>query len=300
VAEPAATPEHLGLRPRTVDRVVGPFPKGAHDQVDANVLLINPDERRTSDPFLFLSEDWFSTVGFDWHPHRGFETVTMVLDGELEHHDNAGGHGVLGPGDVQWVTTGRGVIHSELAHRRRPVHTLQLWLNLPAALKMVPPRYQDLRAADAPVIHDPGAVARVFSGTVRGVRGHAENYWPTTVVDVHFERGGTFVHEVPGEHTLFLYVHTGAVRLGPRDQRLEAGQAAWFFAGEPGASGITITADDQSLIVAFSAAPIREPVVAYGPFVMNTPEEINAAIRDYQRGDFGPIPPRNVAPESRP
>jgi redox-sensitive bicupin YhaK (pirin superfamily) len=286
------TPESLGLMPRALDRVVGPFPMAAHEQADAYARLISPEERRSADPFLYLSNAWFSRVGFDWHPHRGFETVTMVLDGELEHRDNAGGEGVLGAGDVQWVTTGRGVIHAELAHRRQPVHTLQLWLNLPASLKLVPPRYQDLRGADAPVIRDPGSIVRVYSGTVRGVTGHAENYWPTTVNDARFERDGTFVHEVPGDHTLFLYVHSGAVRVGPDRRSITAGHAGWFFAGESGASGIEMIADEPSHLIAYSSAPIGEPVAAYGPFVMNTPEEIHTAIRDYQRGDFGPIPAR--------
>src|SRR5262249_59110871 len=124
-----------------------------------------PGEPTLTDPFIFLSEDWFSRVGFEWHPHRGFETVTYVVDGALEHRDNAGGRGVLGAGDLQWVTAGRGVLHAELAHERRPVHTLQLWLNLPAAQKRGPPPYQDVHRTAAPGARAPRLDAPLLART---------------------------------------------------------------------------------------------------------------------------------------
>jgi redox-sensitive bicupin YhaK (pirin superfamily) len=277
-------PQSWGME-REVERVEGPFPAHTTEQVDRNILLVHFDERHSTDPFLLLSEDWFSRVGFDWHPHRGFETVTYVIDGHLEHRDNAGGHGVLGPGDLQWVTTGRGIIHAELAYDLKPVHTLQLWLNLPAAKKMVAPRYQDLRAANVPEIREPGSNIRVYSGVVRGVRGPAENYWDATVIDGRFERGGAFVHEVPAEQRLFLYVIAGAVQAGSSRTRVTAGQVAWFA---PGGTTVHIQAEEPSRIVAYAAQPIGEPVVARGPFVMNTPAEIQQALIDFRRGAFGP------------
>ncbi len=277
-------PESLRME-RRVERVDGPFPAHATEQVDRNIVLVHFDEKHFTDPFLLLSEDWFSRVGFEWHPHRGFETVTYVIDGHLEHRDNAGGHGVLGPGDLQWVTTGRGIIHAELAYDHKPVHTLQLWLNLPASKKMVEPRYQDLRAAHVPVIRENGTAVRVYSGAVRGVRGPAENYWDATVIDAHFEPGGSFVHDVPADQRLFLYVIGGAVQLGATRTRVTAGQVAWF---PPGGSTVGMQAEEASHIIAYAAKPIGEPVVARGPFVMNTAAEIQQALIDFRRGAFGP------------
>ena len=270
---------------RQVERVDGPFPAHATEQVDRNVLLVRFDEKHSTDPFLLLSEDWFSRVGFEWHPHRGFETVTYVIDGHLEHRDNAGGHGVLGPGDLQWVTTGRGIIHAELAYDHKPVHTLQLWLNLPAGKKMVEPRYQDLRASGVPEIRENGATVRVYSGNVRGVAGPAENHWDATVIDGRLEPGAAFVHEVPADQRLCVYVISGAAQLGTAQTRLTAGQVAWL---SPGGTSVTITAEEASHVIAYAAKPIGEPVVARGPFVMNTPAEIQQALIDFRRGAFGP------------
>lgn len=269
-------------------QVYGPVERRATEQVDANAVLLYYKQVPQADPFILLSEDWFSSVGFDWHPHRGFETVTYVVDGELEHIDNAGGSGVLGAGDVQWVTTGRGVFHAELAHHRKTVHTLQLWLNLPKRLKMVEPRYQDIRGSDAPVIDGDRAVARVYSGSVRGVRGPAQNHWPTTVIDVRFQSGGTFVHDVPQDHTLGIYVISGEVSL--QGTRARAGQMAWSFANERTRPEIDLHANVSSHVIAYSANPIGEPFVQYGPFVMSTEGEIRQAFADLQTGAFGPVP----------
>ena len=135
---------------RVVSRVEDKVRLGPDAQVDDKAIIIMPRDPRATDPFLALAEDWFSEPGFEWHPHRGIETVTMVLDGVLEHGDNAGNAGALMPGDVQWMTAGRGIIHRELAFRNEHAHTLQLWVNLPARRKMVETGYQDLRATSRP------------------------------------------------------------------------------------------------------------------------------------------------------
>ena len=135
---------------RTVALVEDNIHFGGDAQVDDRNVIITPLDPARTDPFLLLSEDWFSTRGFEWHPHRGLETVTLVLDGVLEHGDNLGNAGALTAGDVQWMTAGRGIIHRELAFRNERAHILQLWVNLPAELKMVDTRYQDLRAEAAP------------------------------------------------------------------------------------------------------------------------------------------------------
>ena len=148
---------------RSVDRVLAKQHLGPDQQVDDKALVIAPVDPTLTDPFLMMAEDWFSAPGFDWHPHRGIETVTTVLDGVLEHGDNLGNAGALEPGDVQWMTAGRGIIHRELAYRDEHAHTLQLWLNLPAADKLGETHYQDLLAASRPRLVRPGAVVEVVS-----------------------------------------------------------------------------------------------------------------------------------------
>jgi quercetin 2,3-dioxygenase len=238
-----------------------------------------------TDPFLMLAEDWFSSTGFDWHPHRGFETVTYVVEGTLEHRDNAGGHGILGPGDLQWTTTGRGVLHTEVAHERKGVHTLQLWLNLPARLKMVEPRYQDLRAAAAPVAHGAGVEARVFAGALLGVTGPAALHTPAGVAVVDVD--GAAELDVPEDFVAFFYVLAGSVETvdGQGGLEVPAGYMAWFPAG-PG----PIAVSGKGRFILYWGRPIGEPVAQHGPFVMNSREEIIQAVRDLQAGKFGEIP----------
>ncbi|WP_326715630.1 pirin family protein [Streptomyces sp. NBC_01474] len=271
-------------------RIGGVLHKGAGEQVDDSAFVLAPDDLKESDPFVLLDQAWFSKVGFDWHPHRGFETVTLVVEGQLEHHDNAGGHGVLDPGDLQWVTAGSGVIHAELAYRRRPVQTLQLWVNLPRRKKMSQPRYQNLRAASAPLVEGPGSRVRIFAGDINGVHGPAELHHPVTVAHAHYEEGGSFTHEIPGDHNGFLYVVSGSVLVGPDRMPVENGHTAWFPPGEPGLTGIEVHATQVTQLVFYSGLPIREPAFAYGPFVMNDRSGVAKAIEDYQSGKFGPIP----------
>ena len=151
---------------RAVSRVTTKQRLGPDAQVDDKAIVIAPADPSLTDPFLALAEDWFSEPGFEWHPHRGLETVTIVLDGVLEHGDNIGNAGALQPGDLQWMTAGRGIIHRELAFRNEHAHTMQLWLNLPARSKMVDTRYQDLLAASRPHVTLPGVDIDVVSGTV--------------------------------------------------------------------------------------------------------------------------------------
>ncbi len=260
-------------------------------QTDKNQAILPPGTQGT-DPFLFLMEDWFSKTGFDWHPHRGFETVTYVIDGVLEHKDNTGAHGILNAGDLQWTTTGSGVMHTEIAHEYKGVHTLQLWLNLPASKKMSPPRYQDLRAKDAPTVSPTthpteakSAIARVFAGSQHGVVGKAELLHPAGAVDVRIDALGHYDVEVPADHFAFIYCIVGAVRVG--QQSYGTGETAGFA---PGGDRIRLEAEEDSHLIVYHGLPIGEPVAQHGPFVMNTREEIIQTIRDYQSGAFGQIP----------
>lgn len=269
---------------RTASWIRNAIPGHNPAQTDKNQAILPPGTQGT-DPFLFLMEDWFSKTGFDWHPHRGFETVTYVIDGVLEHKDNTGAHGILKAGDLQWTTTGSGVLHTEIAHEHKGVHTLQLWLNLPASKKMSPPRYQDLRAKDAPVVEGGGTKAIVFAGTQHGVTGNAELLHPAGVVDVRMDAGGHYVLEIPDDHFAFVYCIKGAVRVG--EDAFGTGQTAGFL---PGGTEIPIEADEESHLIAYHGLPIGEPVAQHGPFVMNTRDEIIQTIRDYQNGKFGTIP----------
>ncbi|MDA8297602.1 MAG: pirin family protein [Actinomycetota bacterium] len=276
---------------RRVERVTTRQRLGPDAQVDDKALIIVPDAPWQTDPFLALSEDWFSTPGFDWHPHRGIETVTTVLDGVLEHGDNLGNAGALQGGDVQWMTAGRGIIHRELAHRDEYAHTLQLWVNLPAARKLTETRYQDLLAGRRPVIRRAGVVIDVISGSLEGVRGPAVNEVALQGVLASLEPGASLDYLLPASHRAFAHVCTGSARVG--DRPLVHGQTAWSdpVPGNQSTLSISVGDGDQpARLLIFSGVPIGEPVVFGGPFVMNRPEEIAQAFKDFRSGKFGQIP----------
>jgi len=279
---------------RSLSSIRTPRRLGADEQVDDKALVLPPGGWALFDPFLMMAEDWFSAVGFDWHPHRGIETVTFVLEGQLEHRDNRGGHGVLGPGDAQWMTAGEGIIHSERALEGRPVHTLQLWVNLPAAEKLAPAGYQDLKGDRMPVAVGPGVQARVFSGRSGEVEGPARNHVPVTMLDVRMEAGARFAQALPAGDGGFVYVLEGEGRFGPEGQAVRQGQVGHFSPGaeRDGVSELGAVADRPLRFLLFSGRPLREPVVSYGPFVMNTREQIVQAFQDYQQGKFGAVPAR--------
>ena len=279
----------MGLR--TVDRVEAKTRLGPDAQVDDKAIIIMPTDPRRTDPFLALAEDWFSEPGFEWHPHRGIETVTTVLDGILEHGDNLGNAGALQPGDVQWMTAGRGIIHRELAFRNELAHTLQLWVNLPASKKMVDTNYQDLRAADRPSVLSPGVHIDVISGSVGGVAGRAVNQHPIHGSVITLDPGSQVDFDVPSKHRAFLYVLDGAATIAGKS--VADGQIAWSDPSRDGSSAIRLASagkDGSTRVMVYSGTPLREPVVMGGPFVMNSRNEIEAAYRDYQAGRFGAVP----------
>jgi redox-sensitive bicupin YhaK (pirin superfamily) len=278
---------------RTVTRVTMKRRLGPDAQVDDKALVIAPDEPALTDPFLLLSEDWFSAPGFEWHPHRGLETVTTVLDGVLEHGDNGGHTGALQPGDVQWMTAGRGIIHRELAYRDEHAHTLQLWLNLTASAKLADTRYQDVLAARRPTVTLPGVVIDVVSGTVHGVTGPSVNHWPVQGAQVTVDPGSSLDYPLPADHRAFAYVLSGEPLLGGR--ALRAGMVGW---SDPvGRSDVDSVlhvsapdADAPARVMVYSGRPINEPVAFGGPFVMNDRTEIAEAFRDFHAGRFGEVP----------
>jgi redox-sensitive bicupin YhaK (pirin superfamily) len=281
---------------RVVNRVHVVLPLGADSQVDRKNAVLPPGYFELFDPFLMMAEDWFSMPGFDWHPHRGIETVTLVLDGELEHGDNRGNAGKLGPGDVQWMTAGAGIVHRELAYRNDHVHTLQLWVNLPSASKLVDARYQDLTCDRLPVIAGSGSRIRLISGRNGAASGPADNAWPVTGQQIELEPGATLAVPLPNDHRAFAYVRSGHVVVGENAVPVRAGEVGWSDALDDAPhSGSTLRfrapdGDELVRIVLFSGRPIGEPVVAGGPFVMNSRDEIEQAYRDYRAGRFGPVP----------
>ncbi|HJW24144.1 MAG TPA: pirin family protein [Rhodocyclaceae bacterium] len=247
------------------------------------------------DPFLMLDE--FSSenaddyiAGFPDHPHRGFETVTYMLDGHMLHEDHLGHRGDLRAGGAQWMTAGRGIIHSEMPQQESGrMRGFQLWVNLPAREKMKPAAYRDIQPEEIPVAALPeGGQVKVIAGTAKvdgeavpgPIRGLSTE---PMFLDVRLPAGGRFVHPVAAEHSVFVYPYEGSLLVGPGEERHPLGsQTAGVLT--PGES-IEVTAGDQgAAFLVLAARPLGEPVVQYGPFVMNSREEIEQAIQDYQSG----------------
>ncbi len=244
-----------------------------------------------TDPFLALMEDWFPRGVFDKHPHRGIETVTYVLEGRLDHYDNQGNAGSILPGDAQWMTAGRGLIHNEIPAEGDVAHTLQLWINLPAAHKMAEPRYQDLHGGLAPTRGEPGAEARIFSGTSSGVVSSTRNYAAVTMVEFRLDPGGSIRQDLPADYNAVLVLLAGEASIGRAETRAAGGDVVWLTRREDRSpSEFTIQALEQSVhALLYAGRPLREPVVARGPFVMSSEAEIEQAYADYRAGRFGRI-----------
>jgi redox-sensitive bicupin YhaK (pirin superfamily) len=275
---------HPALRDDIADLVTRrPLPGPAIDQLD---------------PFLFLNHHGPQTypphnhgLPFGPHPHRGFETVTFILAGELAHRDSGGHESIISAGGVQWMTAGRGLVHSELSpagfmERGGPMEILQLWVNLPGRLKMVPPRYVGLQGDEIPTLHlDGGRVrAQLISGTWDGQAGPIHSLTDVQMATLHLAPGGAARFPVAPGRTVFLYVVRGDLRVG-------GSTASAFHLVELNDDGdaVELAASTDSVLLFGHAPPLREPVVAHGPFVMNSREEIIQAIRDYQAGKFGDV-----------
>jgi redox-sensitive bicupin YhaK (pirin superfamily) len=291
--EPSVNGEKSTETARTVTRVTTRRSLGADGQVDEKALIFFPEDPTLTDPFLGMAEDWFSAPGFDWHPHRGIETITTVLGGVLEHGDSLGNAGALEPGDVQWMTAGHGIIHRELAYRDEHAHTLQLWLNLPAAQKLTEHRYQDLLASGRPRVERPGAVIDLVSGSVDEVTGPALNHVDVQGAMVTIEPGTTLGYPLPAAHRVFAHVLAGRVTIA--DRELTAGQTAWSdplaLPGDDSTLRLTAPDGEQAArLMIYSGTPIHEPVVFGGAFVMNHESEIRQAHQDFQAGKFGEVP----------
>jgi hypothetical protein len=257
---------------------------------------------RHADPFLMLDEMGpveyapGEAVGAPDHPHRGFETVTYMLSGEGEHEDSAGHKGTIGPGDVQWMTAGRGVVHSETPSRRileagGRVHGFQLWVNLPSQDKMTEPRYQEIPRDRIPEAEsaDGRARVRVIAGEALGVSAVIETRTPIAYHDWTLAPGASVDVPLPPSYAAYAYVFEGAATLGGDGAAVAEGQLAMF--GDGAAVRLAVAADAKrpARLLLLAGVPLREPVVQYGPFVMNTEAQIVEAIQDFQAGRMGQI-----------
>ncbi|WP_280428521.1 pirin family protein [Nocardia brasiliensis] len=266
---------------------------------------------RTADPFILLDQmgpvayEPHEAKGAPWHPHRGFETVTYVMDGTMVHHDSNGGGGVIGEGDTQWMTAGSGILHDELPAEELVVaggwfHGIQLWVNLPRALKFAAPRYQDLRGSELTLVtsHDGGALVRLIAGSVGGFEGPGSTYTPIAYAHASISPGGQLETPWPQHFTAMAYILSGSGTVGAERRPVREGQLAVFGQGD----ALTVSADaaqhnrsGELEVLLLGGQPIREPVVQYGPFVMNTRAEIIQAMDDYQAGRMGNIPAEHLA-----
>ncbi|RFS22527.1 pirin family protein [Chitinophaga silvatica] len=228
--------------------------------------------------------------GVGEHPHKGFETVTIVYQGELEHRDSTGSHGKLFPGDVQWMTAGAGILHEEkfsedFTKLGGKAEFAQLWVNLPKANKNTPPAYQNLTKADIPVVSaGNGSSVRVIAGNYNDVKGAASTFSPVNVWDVHIKAGDELSFSIPANFNTATVVMQGAVKINGAE--VKAVQTALF---DQSGTEISIVATQDTNLLLLSGEPINEPIFAYGPFVMNTEEEIITAINDYNAGKWGSL-----------
>lgn len=253
--------------------------------------VLTADLQRRLDPFLMLDEfrsdnpgDYIA--GFPSHPHRGFETVTYMLAGRMRHRDNAGNEGLLGPGGVQWMTAGRGIVHSELPEQEDGLmHGFQLWLNLPAERKLCAPWYRDIPAAEIPTAPTDGA-ARLIAGRWRGQAGAVERELTEPLyLDLHLDAGDEEALEIPSGHNAFIYVYQGEVAVGAQQRGVKARQMA-VLDNRNGSNGVSVRAEIDSRLLLIAGKPLGEPIAQWGPFVMNTREQVEEAIADFRDGRF--------------
>ena len=251
---------------------------------------ISPRVSNLYDPFLLFDHFAFNDPvegpiqGFPTHPHRGIETVTYMLEGNVRHRDSLGNNGIIGPGDVQWMTSGRGILHEEMPRRGADgvIYGFQLWVNLPAALKMGHPRYQEVSAAQIPAAEQDGVKVRVVAGEMGGVRGPITEIAADPVyMDVQMQAGATFTQSVPSGHTGLVYLFEGSGILGG-----DAVSALRMLVLTDGDELTVQAGPDGMRFMLMAGAPFHEPIMPYGPFVMNTREEIQQALMDLRNGTF--------------
>lgn len=275
-------------QPRRVERLVAGKPTSDGAGVKLTRVLTQPLQRRL-DPFLMLDafgsdrpDDYIA--GFPDHPHRGFETITYMIAGRMLHRDSAGHEGLLENGGVQWMTAGRGVIHSEIPQQEEGVmEGFQLWLNLPGRDKMCAPWYRDFASAELPRFTTAAGVdVTVIAGESHGVAGAVTREATAPLyLDIHLPAGSRFAQTLPAAHNAFVYVYRGAVKVG--DDAVPVQRMA-ILANDAQADGVVIEATEDAKLLLIAGRPLNEPIAQYGPFVMNTEQEIYQALSDFREG----------------
>ena len=286
--------------PRAVERLVTGQATSDGDGVKLTRVLTQPLQRRL-DPFLMLdafgSDDAADYIGgFPDHPHRGFETVTYMIAGRMRHRDSAGNEGLLQNGGVQWMTAGRGLIHSELPEQEQGrMEGFQLWLNLPAADKMGTPGYRDVASDEIPELALDGVSARVIAGESHGVVGAVrKDVTEPLYLDLHLAPGASFEQALPVGHNAFVYVYRGGLVVDSAESTTAVpAQRMAVLANGPDRDGVRLRAgDDGARALLIAGKPLNEPIAQYGPFVMNTQAEIFQAAEEFRAGKFGKPPGR--------
>lgn len=277
-------------RPRAVERIIAGQPTSDGAGVKLTRVLTQPLQRRL-DPFLML--DAFGTDnpqdyigGFPDHPHRGFETVTYMIAGRMRHRDSAGNEGLLQNGGVQWMTAGRGVIHSELPEQEDGrMEGFQLWLNLAGKDKMRAPWYRDIQSAEIPEFTTPeGVKVRAIAGRSHGIDGAMQRETTEPLyLDLEIPAGASFTQALPPTHNAFVYVYRGELTIG--DTKVPTQRMA-ILKNAPDSDGVVVRADVPTRALLIAGQPLGEPIAQHGPFVMNTHDEIVQAVQDYQAGKF--------------
>jgi len=293
VLSPATTPAGAALKlPRRVERLVA----GQATSDGAGVRLtrvLTQDLQYRLDPFLMLdafgsdsADDYIA--GFPDHPHRGFETVTYMIAGRMRHRDSVGHEGLLQNGGVQWMTAGRGLVHSELPEQESGrMEGFQLWLNLPAKDKMVPAWYRDIPSSEIPEFKSEGVTVRVIAGEAAGVKGAIQRqHTEPLYLDIHLAPGASFAQALPPEFHAFSYVYRGEAQIGDKPVPV---QRMAILAQDPGSDGVAVrnAGSEELRLLLIAGRPLREPIAQYGPFVMNTNEQVFQAVEDFRAGRLG-------------
>jgi len=278
-------------RSRRIERLVTGVPTSDGAGVKLTRVLTQNLQQRL-DPYLMLDafgsdepDDYIA--GFPDHPHRGFETITYMIAGRMRHNDSHGHEGLLQNGGVQWMTAGRGVVHSELPEQEHGrMEGFQLWLNLPARDKMTAPGYKDFQSEDIPEIRlDSGVLARIIAGKSHGVQGAVQRAVTEPLyLDLHFEAAAQFTQVLPAAANAFIYVYRGSAAV--EGETIPA-QTMAILQNDPQADGVVVHSHGPARVLLIAGLPLHEPIAQYGPFVMNTKQELIQAVADFQAGHFG-------------
>ncbi|MFK8297686.1 pirin family protein [Capnocytophaga cynodegmi] len=286
------------MNTKTIEKIVRPgTPHFVGDGFRVHNFIPGTSSMERMDPFIMMDYNAPYVFppseipkGVDVHPHKGFETVTIAYKGKVEHADSAGGGGVIGEGDVQWMTAGNGILHKEFHETEWSksgglFHMMQLWVNLPAKYKTTPPKYQAIKNADIPKVPITDGEVVVIAGEYNGVKGAASTFSPIHMYNVRLQKGGKTTLSFPKHYTTTLVTVEGSIRVNEQEEVA----ADHFVLFKNDGENFTLEATSDALILVLSGEPIAEPIAAYGPFVMNTRQELIQAFQDFEQGKFGEL-----------